>query len=324
MTHGRLSRFLRQRLLFLLAGNVLLLAAIALTMKQGGSFAEVLARCGPNVAPVVLAGLGMTGIVFAGAIDLSIASIIVVAGTVFGILVHRQWPPAVCFVACVATAFALSAWNGWLVQRLRLPAIILTLAGLAAYRGVALVLADVAIPNFGGSLSVPEETYHTPGKVFAGGLLLVALAAALVWEWFAETPRRWLALGGSEEACRLAGLNPRAILQSAFSIGGVFLGLAALIHVTQIQFIEPARMALGFELQVIGAVILGGTNIFGGEGSYAGTVLGALLLYFTSQWMTYAGISPYFQGAITGAIVIGVIGMDCALHRRRKLLEELA
>jgi hypothetical protein len=98
MTHGRLSPSLRQRLLFLLAGNLLLLVGIAITMKQGGSFAEVLTRCGPNVAPVVLAGLGMTGIICTGAIDLSIASIIVVSGTVFGILVQRQWPPLPCFV----------------------------------------------------------------------------------------------------------------------------------------------------------------------------------------------------------------------------------
>ena len=324
MTHGRLARSLRQRLLFLLAGNVLLLAGIALTIKQGGSFSEVLTRCGPNVAPVILAGLGLTGIIYAGAIDLSIASIIVVAGTVFGVLVHRQVPPLPCFVACAATAWGLSAFNGWLVRRLSVPAIIVTLAGLALYRGLALILADTAIPNFGGSLSVPDESYHTPGKAHAGGILLAALVAAFVWEWFARTPRRWLALGSSEEACRLAGLDPRAILQSAFSVGGMFLGLAAVIYVTQIQFIEPARMALGFELQVIGAVILGGTNIFGGEGSYAGTVLGALFLYFTAQWMTYAGISPYFQEAITGALIITVIGTDCALHRRRKLLEELA
>src|SRR5882672_4858453 len=142
MTHGRLSPFLRQRLLFLLAGNVALLAAIALTMKQGGSFAEVLARCAPNVAPVILAGLGLTGIICAGAIDLSIASIVVVAGTVFGILVHRQWPPLPCFGACVLTAWGLSALNGLLVRQLKMPAIIATLAGLALYRGLALILAD--------------------------------------------------------------------------------------------------------------------------------------------------------------------------------------
>jgi ribose/xylose/arabinose/galactoside ABC-type transport system permease subunit len=324
MSHGRLSRFLRQRLVFLLVGNFALLVAIGALMKQGGAFGEVLARCGPNIAPVVLAGLGMTGIICTGAIDLSIASIVVVAGTVFGILVHRQVPPIFCFSVCVATTWMLSMMNGWLVRSLRLPAIIITLAGLALYRGLALILADVAIPNFGGSLSVPDEAYHFPGKTLAGWILASTLAVALTWEWFSKTPRRWLALGSSEEACRLLGLNPGRILQSAFGVGGLFLGLGALIYVTQIQFIEPARMARGFELQVIGAVILGGTNIFGGEGSYAGTVLGATFLYFTSQVMTYAGVSPYFHDAITGALIIGVIGMDCALHRKQKLLEELA
>lgn len=324
MTHGRISPALRQRLFFLLAGNVLLLIAIAVTMKQGGSFTEVLTRCGPNVAPVVLAGIGLTGIICTGAIDLSIASIIVVAGTVFGILVHHQLPPLLCFGACVGTALLLSTLNGLLIRALKLPAIIITLAGLALYRGIALVIADIAIPGFGGSIDLPRDEYHSPGKQFPTPILLTTVFAALIWEWFAVTPRRWLALGSSEEACRLAGLNPHTIRQSAFVVGGVFLGLAALLYVTQIQFIEPARLALGFELQVIGAVILGGTNIFGGEGSYSGTALGALFLYFTGQWMTYAGISPYFQEAITGAIIIGVIGLDCGLHRKRKRMEELA
>ena len=324
MTHGRLSSSLRQRLFVLLAGNFVLLIAIAFTMKPGSSFADVLTRCGPNVAPVILAALGMTGIICTGAIDLSIASIIAVAGTVFGILVHREWHPLPCFAACVAAAWSLSVCNGLIIRKLKMPAIIITLAGLALYRGLALILADLAIPNFGGSLNVQHEDYHVPGKQFADAILLVALVAALAWEWFASTPRKWLALGSSEEACRLAGLDPRSIRQSAFVVGGLFLGLAALVYVTQIQFIEPARLALGFELQIIAAVILGGTNIFGGEGSYAGTALGALFLYFTAQWMTYAGISPYFQEAITGALIIGVIGTDCALHRNRKRLEELA
>ena len=96
------------------------------------------------------------------------------------------------------------------------------------------------------------------------------------------------------------------------------------MFVTRIQAIEPARMALGLELQVIGAVILGGTNIFGGEGSYAGTVLGAFFLYFLSELMVYAGVSPYFQEVVAGAIIIFVIGLDCAMHRKRKLLEEVA
>jgi rhamnose transport system permease protein len=217
----------------------------------------------------------------------------------------------------------LSMVNGWLVRGLRIPAIIITLAGLAFYRGLALVVADLGIPHFSGNISVADEAYHGPGKMYAGWILLVIVLAALIWEAFARMPRRWLALGSSEEACRLLGLLSGRILQSAFCVSGIFLGLAGLIFVTRIQAIEPARLALGFELQVIGAVVLGGTNIFGGEGSFAGTILGAGFLYFTSQLLIYAGVNPYFQEAVTGALIIGVIGLDCALHRRRKLLEEL-
>jgi ribose/xylose/arabinose/galactoside ABC-type transport system permease subunit len=324
MKQSHYSRFLVQRLIFLLAGNLLLLLAICMSLKEGGSFANVLKRCGPDVAPVILAGLGMTGIIFAGAIDLSIASIVVVAGTVFGILVHRGFDPPVCYAAGFVAAWGLAMLNGGLVRSLKIPAIIITLAGLTFYRGAALILADIGIPNFGGNISIPDEAYHSLGKLYAGWILLFTLVAALLWEAFAKTPRRWLALGSSEEACRLLGLSPGRILQSAFFASGIFLGLAALIFVTRVQYIEPARLGLGFELQVIGAVVLGGTNIFGGEGSFAGTVLGAFFLYFTSQVLTYAGVNPYFQEAVTGAIIIGVIGLDCALHRRRKLLEQLA
>ncbi|MBI2927980.1 MAG: ABC transporter permease [Verrucomicrobia bacterium] len=324
MTHGRLSPALRQRLLFLLAGNALLLVPIGALIKTGGSFTLVLTRAGPEVAPIVLAGLGMTALIFTGAIDLSIASIIVVAGTLFGILFERGASPWTCYCACLLSAWMLSMLNGYLVRGLRIPAIIVTLAGLTIYRGLAHILADLAIPNFGGNITVHAEAYHAPGKVFAGPLLLVALAAALVWESFAKAPRRWLALGNSEEACRLMGLSAGRILQSAFFANGIFLGLAALIYVTRVQVIEPARMALGFELQVIGAVVLGGTNIFGGEGSFLGTVLGAFFLYFISQVLIYANVSAYFQDAIAGAIIVGVIGLDCVLHRKRKLVEELA
>jgi ribose/xylose/arabinose/galactoside ABC-type transport system permease subunit len=324
MKQSHYSRFLFQRLIFLFTGNLLLLLAIWFLLKEGASFSDVLKRCGPDVAPVVLAGLGMAGIIFTGAIDLSVASIIAVAGTIFGIFVHRGFSPPVCYVATFAAAWSLSMLNGHFIRSLKIPAIIITLAGLTFYRGVALILADLGIPNFGGNISVPHEVYQAPGKLYSGWILLFVLAVAFLWEGFAKTPRRWLALGSSEEACRLLGLRPGGILQSAFCAGGIFLGLAALIFVTRVQYIEPARLALGFELQVIGAVVLGGTNIFGGEGSFSGTVLGAFFLYFTVQVLTYAGVNPYFQEAATGAIIIGVIGLDCALHRRRKLLEELA
>jgi ribose/xylose/arabinose/galactoside ABC-type transport system permease subunit len=321
---GRCSRTIWQRLLFLFAGNVLLLAIIAFMLQEGASFTNVLQRAGPDVAPIVLAGLGMTGLIFLGAIDLSVASILAVAATVFGILVFHGAPPFVAFAGCFLAAWTLSMLNGGLIRALKIPAIIVTLAGLPLYRGVALILADLGIPNFGGNISVHDEAYHLPGKIYAGWILVAVLAALMIWGSFAKTPRRWLALGSSEEACLLLGLHPGKVRQSAFFVSGIFFGLAALVYATRLQAIEPARIGMGFELQVIAAVVLGGTNIFGGEGSFAGTVLGAFFLYFISQALTYAGANPYFQDAITGAVIIAVIGLDCALHRREKLREELA
>jgi ribose/xylose/arabinose/galactoside ABC-type transport system permease subunit len=314
----------RRRLAFLLAGNVLLLLAIRALLSKGGSFLEVLARLGPDIAPVTLAGFALTGIIFTGAIDLSIASVLALSGTIFGCVVEQGAAPSVAFAICVLSAWVLMAANGLLVSGLNIPAIIITLAGLPFYRGLALILADVAVPNFSGNISVLDESYHAPGKEFAGVILVLGTILALVWEVFAKTPRLWLALGNSPEACHLMGLRPKAILRGAFFVGGLFFALAVLVYVTRVQAIEPARMALGFELQVIAAVILGGTNIFGGEGCYLGTLLGAVFLYLISQVLVYAGANAYLQDAITGAIILIIIGTDCALHRPAKLMEELA
>jgi ribose transport system permease protein len=313
-----------RRTVVLFLGNIVLLLAIWALLRQGGSFGLVLLRSGPDVAPVLLGALGMTGIVFTGAIDLSIGSIVAVAGTLFGILVHYGAPAWLCHLVCVGSALALALVNGVAIERLQIPAIIVTLVGLPLYRGLALIIADLGIRGFGGNISVQAEAFHLPGKVLAPWILFGAAGAALLWETQARTPRSWLALGSSEEACVLVGLSGRKIRLTAFLANGVFLGLAALLYVTRVQAIEPARIALGFELQVIGAVVLGGTNIFGGEGSYLGTLLGAFFLYFVSQVLTYAGASPYAQDAIAGAVIVIVIGLDCSLHRSRKWVEELA
>jgi ribose/xylose/arabinose/galactoside ABC-type transport system permease subunit len=324
LVFSRMPIAVRRRLIFLFAANLLLLLAIALLMREGASFSQVLRRLGPDIAPIALAGFAMTGIMFAAAIDLSIASALALSGTVFGALVFHGVPPIPAFAGCFATALAIMSFNGLLVARLKIPAIIVTLAGLPFYRGLALILADITIPNFSGNISIPSEAYQLPGKVFAVWILAAALASALLFETFGKHPRLWLALGNSPDAANLIGLEPRRVLSSAYLIGGIFFGLAVLVFATRVQALEPARMALGFELQVIAAVILGGTSIFGGEGSYLGTFLGAVFLYLVGQVLIYANASAYLQDAITGAVILAIIGIDCALHRKRKLMEELS
>jgi ribose/xylose/arabinose/galactoside ABC-type transport system permease subunit len=320
----RMPKTVRRRIGFLIVADLAILGFIGWrTAATGTSFADEASRIVPNVTPIVLAGLGLTGIICCGAIDLSIGSILGLAGTVFGILHAREFSPVTCFAACFATAFAVSAYNGLLVRWLRMPAIIVTLAGLAFYRGAALILADVGATGFSEQFTVQRSAYHTPGREHAGLILLTVLAVAFLWETFGKSPRRWLAVGSSEMACRLSGLRPQRLVFQAFVGGGVFLGLAALVEVTNHITIEPARLGLGFELNVIAAVVLGGTSIFGGEGTYVGTALGALFLYLIGPAMLYAGVNEYWRTAVQGGAILAVISIDCALSRRRKLIEEL-
>ena len=317
----RMPKSVRRRVLFLVVANAALLGFI--WRQAGAAFPDEAARIAPNAAPAILAALGQTGIICCGAMDLSVGSILAVAATVFGVLHARGIGPAGCFAGCFFSAFGLSIYNGVLVRFLRMPSIIVTLAGLAFYRGLALILAEVASGGYGEQFTLTGEAYHRPGQVYAGWILLMGLGIALWGECFAKTPRTWLALGNSETACRLGGLDPARVLFSAFVVGGIFLGLAALLDVTNHITIEPARIGLGFELSVIAANVLGGTSIFGGQGSAAGTALGGLFLYLIGQAMLYAGVNEYWRTAVQGTAILAVIGIDCALGRRRKLMEEL-
>lgn len=319
---------LRLRLGCLALGNLLLVGyLLAYTLATPDtSFWSEMSQFPSGAAPLLLAGIGLTGIVYAGAIDLSIGSIIVVCGTVFGILMERQASPMVCFLACCLVAVLLSSFNGALIRWSGIPAIIVTLGMLKFYRGFAVILARWHDPKFSGQFTIPQtatSSFRGPGVEWAVWILLAGVLMALAWECYGKQPRLWLAVGNSEEGCRLKGLNPDALRQSAFLAGGVFLGLAALVYVTKGLTIEPVRMATNFELQVIGAVVLGGTNIFGGEGSYLGTLLGGCLLYFIEKVILYAGISADWQTAIQGMLILMVISLDCVLHRKHKRMEEL-
>src|SRR3546814_2585700 len=117
------------------------------------------------------------------------------------------------------------------------------------------MLIDVCVIFFSSRRRHTSCALVTGVQTCALPILLAGVIMALLWESFSKGSRRFLALGNSEEACRLMGLNPRKILVSAFSIGGLFFALSALVYVTRIQAVEPARMALGFELQVIAAEI---------------------------------------------------------------------
>ncbi|MEZ6046621.1 MAG: hypothetical protein R3C11_13815 [Planctomycetaceae bacterium] len=188
----------RQRILFLLLGNLLLLGYLFVAAQQrDSSFWNELVNIGPDIAPQVLGAFALTGLIFCGAIDLSIGSIIAVAGSVFGILHYYEFSPTVCYLSCFLTATLLSILNGVLIRLLKISPIILTLGGLTCYRGLALIIAHLSITDFPQVFSIQDEAYQGPGKFYAGEILFVVLIAVLLWEAFGRLPRLWLAVGCS-------------------------------------------------------------------------------------------------------------------------------
>ncbi len=330
MRMARATAIVRRRMLWLVAGNIFLLGFILACLLPGDTWAGALARLGTvvadtprNIAPEMLAAVGLSAIIWTGAIDLSIGSVMAVGGATFAMGYSHGAPPVVCFGACLLAAGGLVATNGLLSRWLGIPALIVTLAGLAAYRGLALVLVNVGVPGFDGNLTVPEEVFRVPGRDWAAWILFLAAGVAVVAEMLGRLPRLWLACGSSPSACRLHGLNLGWLTVSAFLFAGLYLGMGAVLYVSNQQTIDPARMALGFELSVIAAVVLGGTNIFGGEGSFRGTLLGVLFLYLARQALIYAFDDPHARQAFEGALILGVIGFDCVLHRAANRMEEL-
>jgi ribose transport system permease protein len=322
MIRPPLSRTLRYRLVVLALGNAVLIGILASLLDEGASLARVFVGIGRHAGPVLIAAYGLSGVVFTGAIDLSMGSIIAVSGSVFGILVHEGTHPVVVLCATMTTAWALASLNGVAVVILRIPALIVTLAALAIHRGVALIVADLGLADFSGGIGVGVD-YQWTGSATANVVLVGASLLALTFGALAKSPRLFLARGDSEDACRLQGVSPRSVILRAFFVHGFFLGLAALVTVSNLRTIEPARIAQGFELDVVGAVVLGGTSVFGGEGSYAGALLGGLFLHFLEQSLIYAGVSPYYRDVVSGLTILSVIGVDCWLHRRARRLEEL-
>jgi ribose/xylose/arabinose/galactoside ABC-type transport system permease subunit len=273
--------------------------------------------------------VGMTFVILTGGIDLSVGSVVAFAGLVAAAVAKgSNWRDvgnpdpggtAVLMAALAAMAIGAGAGliHGFAIAKLKVPAFVVTLGGLAAWRGAAQVLSQ------GQPINKFSDDYRFWGSGFVGPVpvpvIIFAAFVALgyVTLRFTTYGRSIYAVGGNPEAARLSGLNTTGLIMSVYVISGFLAGLCGFLLTSRLGAAEVVA-GLGYELIVIAAVVIGGTSLFGGEGSVLGTLVGTLLIGVLNSGLAINNVNPYYQPIIIGVIVVFSVYIDQLAKRRRR------
>ena len=205
----------------------------------------------------------------------------------------------------------LGGLNGYLVTRIAVPALVITLGTMNVYRGVLMVITK------GIYITPIPASYNAVGTGFTPFiLLLVVLAVSVFVSLRTRFGRNLFAIGGSEQSALYSGVPVRRNKVIVYSISGLLSALAGIILVGRSGFIQP-QAGMGYEMTAIAAVVIGGTSITGGSGSVLGTFFGSILLGLILAGLTMLAVNPYWYGLITGALILLAIALD-SLRRARK------
>jgi rhamnose transport system permease protein len=264
---------------------------------------------------IALVALPMLLIIISGGIDLSVGSTLALSAVAMGMCYQRGMPALLAALVAIVTGTALGALNGFFVAKLKVHPLIVTLATLAAFRGVATgVSLARAVSGFDeGYLSLatkPVLGLPLPGFLFLIGMAVVA------WT-LAKTPfgRTIFAIGHNETAARFSGLNVDRVKLLLYSLAGTAAGLAAAVFVAQ-RNTAKSDAGGGLELEVITAVVLGGANINGGRGNVVGLFLGVALIHEAKEFVTWRWNSDNLIYMVVGALLVASVLMNRLLSPR--------
>lgn len=262
----------------------------------------------------LILAIGMTFVILIGGIDLSVGSMLalcaVVGGSVLTIPDLPVWQAVgLATLAAMATGIICGFLNGWISAFWGLPSFIVTLGMLNIARGAALQVTDArTIYSF-------PQTFNDFGSKMIFGVpvvFLIALAlVALAWFVLSKTVfgRLLYGIGNNEEAVRLAGHSLMVYKVAAFTIAGALVGIASIIYMARLNIASPI-IGIGFELNAIAAVIIGGTSLSGGRGTVVGTLLGACIIGVLANGLILFGLSDFMRQMITGVVIILAVIID--------------
>ena len=250
--------------------------------------------------------LGMTFVIISGSIDLSVASTLALVACVMAVLhVQFNMPMEAAIPLALLLGTLLGAFNGWLISRLRLPALAVTLATMALYRGLAqILLGDHSLSQFPEWFSGVDQL-TVPGTQIPLVLVFFFILALILGLVLHKTVfGRWVyAIGTSEDAARYSGIPVDRVKIAVFAMNGLLAAIAGVIMVSRLA-VARYDHARGLELDVITAVVLGGTNINGGRGTIFGSIIAVFLVGFLRTGLGVANVKAESQLAVVGTLLI--------------------
>lgn len=273
---------------------------------------------------VGLIALGMTMVIGAGLIDISVGSQVAIIGG-FGILVlNRTGNVLIMLMFCIAFGLVIGAINGLLVTKGGMPAMVATLATMSACRAI------INYYGAGGPFTVDKGLYDHFRQLAVGGfqlggmkipyLMVIFISAVILFDIVMKKTKlgkHIFAVGSNEKSARLSGINVDGVKIITFMITGAMCGIAGLIYASRMTAVAAASAAVGWEMDAIAGVAIGGTSMSGGRGRIAGTFLGVLMFKIISNILTAANVSSYLNGAISAAIIVLAVLLQNFQNKRR-------
>jgi inositol transport system permease protein len=277
-----------------------------------------------------LIAIGMTFVILTAGIDLSVGSLVAVAGLVAAMIakgstassfslnasVQQGYGWFAALLGAVAVGLVGGFVQGTAITKLKVPPFVVTLGGLSVFRGIALMISA------SGPISGFDASYRWWGQGRIGPvpipviIFLATAAVAFVVLRYTRYGRQVYAVGGNREAARLSGVNVRRVLLSVYVIIGLLSGLAGFVLSARLNSSE-AVAGMGYELNVIASVVIGGTSLFGGVGTIFGTVIGSILIGVLINGLVLMNVNPYVQQITIGLILVAVVAFDQFAKSRR-------
>jgi rhamnose transport system permease protein len=261
-----------------------------------------------NVA-VLLVATGMTLVIVLGEIDISVGAVFAVCSIICGTFARVGVPPIFWPLVAVSTGGVLGATNGALVSFVEAPSIVVTLATMVAWREALRWVTN------GAWIEGLPNTFQWFGLGQRTGEVVIVVSSLLLFGVLWWTSRNLAAVraiyatGSDAEAARLAGLPTNQVVLWVFVVMGVLTGIAALLNAVRFSDV-PANSGINLELKAIAAVVVGGTPITGGRGDLVGTLIGVMLLGSIGPALIFVGVSPYWEKAIQGGIILTAVLVD--------------